>query len=56
MYPYRREVPKGYLQSVVGDAQRDIAIRSEDKLPSASQVDEELQLEMLVRFTPSCET
>ena len=53
MYPRKREVPKGFLEAVVGDTRRQVESRRVEEVVSSGSVEHDLRLALEVRDNSS---
>ena len=49
VYPRRKEVPKGYLRSIVGDAERQVEYKRVEEVVASGSIEHDLRRAMKVR-------
>lgn len=63
VYPRRKEAPKGYLRSIVGDAERQVEFKRVEESMASGSIEHDLRRAIKVRnswhaiatlFSPSC--
>lgn len=49
VYPRRKEVPKGYLRSIVGDAERQVEYKRVEEVVASGSIEHDLRRAIKVR-------